>query len=101
MYVVQFGRIIGKSMNTGTGAERIVIDAPDAGTCFVVVGGANVPSGSATFDYHEEVFSRGIGTITPRSDQHYSLKPGDSMPVAADISLSEVPSSSEPVIGRV
>jgi hypothetical protein len=54
-----------------------------------------------TFDYHEEVFSQGAGTISPTSVAERDLQPGEAMPVAADISLSQVPLSSEPVIGRV
>ena len=88
-------------MNIGTGAERIVLDDPAPGTYYVVVTGANVPSSPVTFDYHEEVFSKGIGTISPKSDAEHALQPDEAMPVAADISLSAVPLSSEPVIGRV
>jgi probable HAF family extracellular repeat protein len=101
MYVVGFRGIAATSMNIGNGAERIVLDDPLPGTYYVVVTGANVPSGPATFDYHEEVFSQGIGTIAPKSDEEHALQPGAAMPVAADISLSQVPLTSEPVIGRV
>ncbi|WP_405687326.1 S8 family serine peptidase [Streptomyces sp. NBC_01387] len=101
MYIVGARGIVGTSMNIGPGVERIVLDDPAPGTYFVVVTGADVPSGPATFDYHEEMFSRGIGTIAATSDKASLLRPGQSMPVAAGIDLSAVTQTTEPVIGRV
>ncbi|MFJ2090595.1 S8 family serine peptidase [Streptomyces sp. NPDC087901] len=101
MYIVGARGIAATSMNIGPGVERLVMDDPAPGTYYVVVTGAHVVSGPVTFDYHEEMFSRGIGTITARSDKASRLEPGQSMPVAADIDLSAVTQTSEPVIGRV
>lgn len=101
MYIVGARGVAATSMDIGPGVERIVMDDPAPGTYYVVVTGADVASGPVTFDYHEEMFSRGIGTITAQSDKALRLKPGQSMPVAADIDLSAVTRTSEPVIGRV
>ncbi|KQZ85866.1 hypothetical protein ASD56_06180 [Microbacterium sp. Root166] len=100
-YVFFGGRPIGQSATTGVGAERIVIDDPQPGTYYIVVAGVSVPGEGVTFDYHQELFSKGQGTVTPTSDATYSLAPGETMPVEGALTVSARQLTTEAMVGRV
>ena len=75
------GSLVGKSTSVGDSPERIVIDNPRPGTYYVVVAGVTVAADGVTFDYHEEMFSKGQGTVAPISGKTHRLSAGQSMPV--------------------
>ena len=64
--VYLFGRdgLVAQSTTMGPGAEHIVVRNPQPGTHAIVVAAVDVPSGTTEFDYHEQAFSRGIGSIS-------------------------------------
>lgn len=100
-YVYFRGRAVGQSTATGNSPERIVIDDPQPGTYYVVAAGAGVPGAGVTFDYHQEMFSKGQGTVTAKSDATYDLSAGESMPVDGALTVSARQLSGEPMVGRV
>ncbi|WP_127473587.1 S8 family serine peptidase [Microbacterium sulfonylureivorans] len=100
-YVVFNGMPVGQSATTGDSAERIVIDNPDPGTYYIVVAGVSVAGEGVTFDYHQEMFSKGQGTVTPKSDATYDLSAGESMPVDGALTVSARQLTGEPMVGRV
>ncbi|MFB8032150.1 S8 family serine peptidase [Streptomyces sp. NPDC056004] len=100
-YVYFNGRPIGQSTTTGDSPEHIVIDDPQPGTYFIVVGGVAVPGDNVTFDYHQEMYSKGLGTITPKSDAKYKVATGQSMPVDGAVVVSARQLTEDPMVGRV
>ncbi|MDY0908131.1 S8 family serine peptidase [Microbacterium sp. CFBP9034] len=95
------GRPVGQSATTGDAAERIVIDDPQPGTYFIVVAGVSVAGEDVTFDYHQEMFSKGQGTVSPTSDATYSLSAGESMPVDGSLVVTARQLTGDPMVGRV
>lgn len=100
-YVFFGGGPIGQSTATGDSPARIVIDDPQPGTYYIVVAGVSVAGQTVTFDYHQEMFSKGQGTVTPKSDATYALSAGESMPVEGALIVSARQLTGEPMIGRV
>ncbi|QIG38729.1 S8 family serine peptidase [Microbacterium sp. 4R-513] len=100
-YVYFRGSPIGQSTTTGDSPERIVIDDPEPGTYVIVVAGVAVAGESVTFDYHEEMFSRGQGTVAPTSDTTFALEAGESMPVEGAVTVTARQLTGEPMVGRV
>jgi uncharacterized membrane protein len=85
----------------GPGVERLVLDDPGPGSYYVVVTGVQVPGDSVTFDYHEEMYSQGLGTIRAKTSTTYRLPHGRSMPTDATMTLAARQLTSEPMVGRV
>ncbi|MDQ0893161.1 S8 family serine peptidase [Agromyces ramosus] len=100
-YVYFGGRAVGQSTATGNAAERIVIDDPQPGTYYVVVAGLSVPAEGVTFDYHQEMFSKGQGTVAPKSEATFELSAGESMPVDGALTVSARQLTGAPMVGRV
>jgi probable HAF family extracellular repeat protein len=101
LYVYFGGRPVGQGATTGSSAEHVVIDDPRPGTYFIVVAGASVPEGGVTFDYHQEMYSKGLGTITASSGTMYPVTAGDSMPADGTMVVSARQLTSDPVVGRI
>ncbi|WP_159600323.1 S8 family serine peptidase [Agromyces humi] len=95
------GSPIGQGTATGNSPARIVIDDPRPGTYYIVVAGVSVPGEGVTFDYHQEMFSKGQGTVTPKSDATYGLSSGESMPVDGALIVTARQLTAEPMVGRV
>ncbi|WP_461471784.1 S8 family serine peptidase [Microbacterium sp. HJ5] len=100
-YVYFGGTPVGVGTTTGDGAERIVIDDPKPGTYYLVVAGVSVPDGGVMFDYHEEMFSKGQGTVKPAGDAAFALSAGESMPVEGALTVAARQLSNEPMVARV
>ncbi|WP_427896527.1 S8 family serine peptidase [Kribbella sp. GL6] len=100
-YLFLGSSMVGSGTTTGGAPERIVLDDPRPGSYFVVVAGANVPSGEVTFDYHEEMYSKGLGTITSATGNSYPVASGKTMPVDATMTVAARQLSSAPMVGRV
>ncbi|MDR2997170.1 MAG: S8 family serine peptidase [Microbacterium sp.] len=96
------GEVLAQATTMGAGVERVVMDKPRPGTYYVVVVGVDSPSGSTTFDYHEEMFAAGFGRISATSDAAVELKPGQTLPVDATMVIAtQQLRSYQPVIGRL
>lgn len=101
-FVVYFnGRPLGQGLATADSPARVVVDDPQPGTYYMVVTGVNVAGDAVTFDYHQEMFSKGQGTVAPKSDAAYELSPGESMPVDGALTVTARQLTGEPMIGRV
>ncbi|MFB6943545.1 S8 family serine peptidase [Streptomyces sp. NPDC060286] len=100
-YVYFNGMPIDQSTTTGDSPEHIVIGDPQPGTYFIVVAGVAVPGDNVTFDYHQEMYSKGLGTITPKSDAKYTVATGQSMPVDGAMMVSARQLTKDPMAGRV
>lgn len=100
-YVYFGGRPIGQGTATGDSPARIVVDDPQPGTYYIVVAGISVTGENVTFDYHQEMFSQGQGTVTPKSDATHELSAGETMPVDGALTVSARQLTSDPMIGRV
>ena len=98
-YVYFGGMPVGQSTASGDGPERIIVDDPQPGTYYIVVAG--VTGQDITFDYHQEMFSKGQGTIAPSSDATHELATGESMPVDGAVKVSARQLTSEPLVGRM
>lgn len=101
LYVYFNGAPIGQSTATGDTPEHVVIDDPQPGTYFIVVAGVTVPADSVTFDYHQEMYSTGQGTVAPKSDATFGLASGQSMPVVGALTATARQLTSDPMVGRV
>lgn len=100
-YVYFGGAPIGQSAVAGESPEHIVIDNPQPGTYLIVVAGVTVAGDGVTFDYHQEMFSQGQGTVAPKSDKTYPLSAGKSMPVEGSLTVTARQLTSEHMVGRV
>ncbi|MFE6734728.1 S8 family serine peptidase [Microbacterium sp. NPDC057650] len=100
-YVYFNGRPIGQGTTSGNGAERIIVDNPKPGTYYIVVTGMAVPEGGVTFDYHQEMYSVGQGTITGASDATFDLASGATMPVAGDLTVAARQLTGDPMVARM
>lgn len=100
-YLFLGGSIVAAGTTSGSSPERIVVDEPRPGSYFVVVAGANVPGDKVTFDYHEEMYSKGLGTITSTTGTRYPVANGRSMPVDGTMTVTARQLSSAPMVGRV
>ena len=78
-----------------------MIDDPQPGTYYIVAAGVSVTGEGVTFDYHEEMFSQGQGTVTPKSDATYDLSAGESMPVDGALTVAARQLTNEAMVGRV
>jgi subtilisin family serine protease len=98
-YVYFGGSPIGAGTATGDGPERIVIDDPRPGTYYIVVAG--ITGEDITFDYHQEMFSKGQGTIAPAADGTYDVSTGESMNVDGAVTVSARQLTGDPLVGRM
>lgn len=100
-FMVAFrGELVGTSQHVGPGVERIVLHDPEPGSYTLVVAGTSVPSGSAEFDYHEELYSAGAGTVTGNGTPVKVLDPGTSMRIEAQLTPTSAPLGRH-MVGRV
>lgn len=100
-YVYFGGSPVGVSTSAGNGPERIVVDNPRPGTYYVVVAGVTVSGEGVTFDYHEELFSKGQGTVSPTTDATFALSAGESMPVDGALTVAARQLTGEAMVARV
>jgi subtilisin family serine protease len=102
MYLIYAdGSLMATSTAIGQGPERIVLDNPRPGTYYVVAAGVTSTSGSTTFDYHEEMYSKGLGSVTPTSTQAHRLASGQSMSADVKVTLATRQLTTQPLAGRV
>ncbi|MDR6907753.1 putative HAF family extracellular repeat protein [Agromyces sp. 3263] len=100
-FVYFAGSPIGQGTATADSPARIVVDDPQPGTYYIVVAGVSVAGDGVTFDYHQEMYSKGQGTVTPKSDATYGLSSGESMPVDGALIVTARQLTGEPMVGRV
>jgi probable HAF family extracellular repeat protein len=102
VYVIDVqGQLVGAGTTVGSGAERVVVDDPRPGSYYVVVAGVRSPTGTTTFDYHEELYSQGLGAITPTTTATVRLGSGESMPADVTVTLATRQLTGAPILGRV
>ncbi|WP_169582892.1 MULTISPECIES: S8 family serine peptidase [Microbacterium] len=100
-YLLFRGAAVGQGTLIGGSPERIIVDNPQPGTYVILVAGVRVPEAGVTFDYHEEMYSKGQGTVSPKTDETFALAPGETMPVDGALTVTARQLTTEPMVGRV
>ncbi|MGC5165661.1 S8 family serine peptidase [Luteimicrobium sp. DT211] len=101
VYVFVGSTLLVKDLDPRPGEVSFRLLNPPPGTYHVVVSGTRVPSGSTAFDYHEAVFSDGIGTVTVDDRATHRLQSGDRLPVRATITPTAEPTNDLGLVASV
>ena len=91
--------VVGQSAD-GDSEESVSIDAPPAGTYYVVVDGYDVPSGSTQYDYRDVFFSSALGSLTVAGGA-IDLGTGGSAPITGTLTAAAPAASGRQLFGEM